>query len=158
MLCAQGVSPQAATIERFRSLGHELVPGTGLLAACVPGSFGGWLLLLERFGTWRLEDVLAYAIGYAEDGYPVVPAIVATIRNVEALLRELAGLGRAVPAAAAGRTDVPEPRACRDVATPARRSTAAARARTRSSVHGVSTTRASSPRRSTASHAKAAGS
>ena len=79
--------PQAATIERFRSLGHELVPGTGLLAACVPGSFGGWLLLLERFGTWRLEDVLAYAIGYAEDGYPVVPAIVATIRNVEALLR-----------------------------------------------------------------------
>ena len=87
VLCAQGVSPQTATIERFRSLGHELVPGTGLLAACVPGSFGGWLLLLERFGTWRLEDVLAYAIGYAEDGYPVVPAIVATIRNVESLLR-----------------------------------------------------------------------
>jgi gamma-glutamyltranspeptidase / glutathione hydrolase len=87
VLCAQGVSPQTATIDRFRSLGHELVPGTGLLAACVPGSFGGWLLLLERFGTWRLEDVLAYAIGYADDGYPVVPAIVATIRNVEQLLR-----------------------------------------------------------------------
>ena len=81
VLCAQGVSPAAATIERFRSLGHELVPGTGLLAACVPGAFGGWLLLLERFGTWRLEDVLAYAIGYAEDGYPVVPGIVATIRR-----------------------------------------------------------------------------
>ena len=90
VLCAQGVSPQAATIERFRSLGHELVPGTGLLAACVPGAFGGWLLLLERFGTWRLEDVLAYAIGYAEDGYPVVPAIVATIRNVGAAPARLA--------------------------------------------------------------------
>src|SRR6187397_60637 len=46
VLCAQGVSPAAATIERFRGLGHELVPGTGPLAACVPGAFGGWLLLL----------------------------------------------------------------------------------------------------------------
>ena len=123
VLCAQGVSPQAATIERFRSLGHELVPGTGLLAACVPGSFGGWLLLLERFGTWRLEDVLAYAIGYAEDGYPVVPAIVGDDPERRVAAARLAGLGRAVPAAAAGRTDVPEPRARRDVAAPARRST-----------------------------------
>jgi gamma-glutamyltranspeptidase/glutathione hydrolase len=86
VLCAQGVSPAAATIERFRSLGHELVPGTGLLAACVPGAFGGWLLLLRELGTWRLEDVLAFAIGYAEDGYPVVPGITATIERAEELL------------------------------------------------------------------------
>jgi gamma-glutamyltranspeptidase/glutathione hydrolase len=91
VLCAQGVSPGAASIERFRALGHRLVPGTGLLAACVPGSFGGWLLLLERFGTWRLADVLAYAIGYADEGYPVVPAMVDTIRRVEELLREWPG-------------------------------------------------------------------
>ena len=65
-LCGQGVAPASATIERYRELGHELVPGTGVLAACVPGAFGGWLLLLEQFGTWRLEDVLAFAIGYAE--------------------------------------------------------------------------------------------
>jgi gamma-glutamyltranspeptidase/glutathione hydrolase len=88
VLCAQGVAPQAATIERYRELGHELVPGTGLLATCVPGSFGGWLLLLEEFGTWPLADVLAFAIGYAEDGYPVVPGITATIERVEPLLRE----------------------------------------------------------------------
>ena len=67
VLCAQGVAPAAATIDRYRSLGHELVPGTGLLAACVPGSFGGWLLLLEQFGTWRLADVLEFAIGYAAE-------------------------------------------------------------------------------------------
>jgi len=73
VLCAQGVAPAEATIERFRSLGHDAVPGTGLLAACVPGSFGGWLLLLEQFGTWPLADVLEYAIGYAEHGYPVAP-------------------------------------------------------------------------------------
>src|ERR1043165_7459302 len=36
-LCGQGVAPQAATIPAFRELGHELVPGTGVLAACVPG-------------------------------------------------------------------------------------------------------------------------
>jgi gamma-glutamyltranspeptidase / glutathione hydrolase len=87
VLCAQGVSPAAATIERYRSLGHQLVPGTGLLAACVPGSFGGWLLLLEQFGTWRLRDVLEFAIGYAEHGYPVVPAITMTIERSEPLLR-----------------------------------------------------------------------
>src|SRR5690242_21722366 len=50
-LCGQGVSPAAATIERFAELGHEqLIPGTGVLAACVPGAFGGWLLLLREFG------------------------------------------------------------------------------------------------------------
>jgi gamma-glutamyltranspeptidase/glutathione hydrolase len=86
-LCGQGVAPAAATIERYHELGHELVPGTGVLAACVPGAFGGWLLLLEQFGTWRLEDVLAFAIGYAEHGFPLVAGIRATIDRTEELLR-----------------------------------------------------------------------
>jgi len=86
-LCGQGVAPGAATIERYHDLGHELVPGTGVLAACVPGAFGGWLLLLEQFGTWRLEDVLAFAIGYAENGFPLVAGIRATIDRTEELLR-----------------------------------------------------------------------
>jgi gamma-glutamyltranspeptidase/glutathione hydrolase len=72
VLCGQGVAPAAATIERFHDLGHRLIPGVGVLAACVPGAFGGWLLLLRDFGTWRLGDVLAFAIDYAEDGFPVV--------------------------------------------------------------------------------------
>ena len=88
VLCAQGVAPAAATIDRMRALGHDLVPGTGPLAACVPGAFGGWLLLLQEFGTWRLEDALAFAIGYAESGYPVAAGITYTIQHVESLLRE----------------------------------------------------------------------
>jgi gamma-glutamyltranspeptidase/glutathione hydrolase len=88
VLCAQGVSPATATIDAFRSRGHDLVPGTGVEAACVPGSVGGWLLLLEQYGTWNLADVLEYAIDYAEGGYPVVPGITATIERVESLLRE----------------------------------------------------------------------
>ncbi|HVC85925.1 MAG TPA: gamma-glutamyltransferase [Gaiellaceae bacterium] len=87
VLCAQGVSPAAATIAAFRARGHALVPGVGVEAACVPGSFGGFLLLLEQFGTWTLDEVLAYAIGYAEHGYPVVAGITATIERVEPLLR-----------------------------------------------------------------------
>ncbi|CAN5654991.1 hypothetical protein BH20ACT14_BH20ACT14_09260 [soil metagenome] len=86
VLCGQGVAPAAATIERFHELGHELVPGTGVLAACVPGAFGAWLLLLREFGTWRLEDVLELAIGYAEGGFPLVRGIRATIDRTEELL------------------------------------------------------------------------
>lgn len=102
VLCAQGVAPAAATIERFQELGHELVPGTGLLPACVPGAFDGWLLLLREFGTKRLPEVLEYAIGYAERGYPVVPGITATIEGAEPLLREW-------PASAALHLPAPRP-------------------------------------------------
>ena len=87
VLCAQGPAPQGATIERYRAHGLSLVPGTGPLAAVVPAAFGGWLALLRDYGTMRLRDVLEYAIGYAEHGYPVVPNIVAAIQNVEELFR-----------------------------------------------------------------------
>ena len=87
VLCAQGTAPAAATIERFRELGHELIPGTGPLAACVPGAFDGWMLLLREFGTLGPAEVLEYAIGYAEHGYPVVPGMTATIERTEELLR-----------------------------------------------------------------------
>jgi gamma-glutamyltranspeptidase/glutathione hydrolase len=88
VLCAQGVAPAAATIEHVRGLGHEVMPGTGPLAACVPGAFGGWLVVLQEFGTWRLEDVLEFAISYAARGYPVVAGMTMTIEHVEALLSE----------------------------------------------------------------------
>jgi gamma-glutamyltranspeptidase/glutathione hydrolase len=91
VLCGQGVAPGSATIERFHELGYELVPGAGVLAACVPGAFDGWLLLLRDFGTWRLADVLAFAIGYAEHGYPLHPRIRATIDANEELLRSWPG-------------------------------------------------------------------
>src|SRR3982751_1333674 len=71
VLCAQGVAPAAATIERFRSLGHELVPGTGVLAACVPGAFGGWLTLLREVGALRLAGGRSRALRSARGGVPV---------------------------------------------------------------------------------------
>ena len=83
----QGPAPAAATIERFRELGLDLVPGTGLLPACVPGAFDAWLLLLREFGTLTLAEVLDPALGYAEDGYPVVPGICSSIAAMEELFR-----------------------------------------------------------------------
>ena len=88
VICGQGSAPAAATIPRFRELGLDLVPGTGLLAACVPGAFGAWMLLLREFGTLRLADIFKYAIGYAEAGYPLVPGISAAIEGVAGLFRE----------------------------------------------------------------------
>ena len=86
--CGQGPTPAKATIERYRDLGLDLVPGTGLLAAVVPGAFGAWTLLLEQRGTWRLRDVLEPAIAYADKGFPLLPMTVATIRTVEQLFRD----------------------------------------------------------------------
>ena len=89
VLCAQGPAPRAATIARYRDeLGLELVPGTGPLAAVVPGAFGGWMAMLRDFGTLPLRDVLRFAIGYAAEGYPVLPQIAGAIRNVESLFRD----------------------------------------------------------------------
>ncbi len=48
MICGQGVAPEAATIARFKSLGLDLIPGTGLLAAAVPGAFDAWMRLVAR--------------------------------------------------------------------------------------------------------------
>jgi gamma-glutamyltranspeptidase / glutathione hydrolase len=83
----QGPVPAAATIERFAGLGLDLIPGTGLLAACVPGAFGAWMLLLRDHGSMRLRDVLETAIGHAEAGFPAVPRAGAAIAAMEGLFR-----------------------------------------------------------------------
>ena len=88
VVCGQGTAPANATPEAFAALGLDLVPGSGLLAATVPGAFGGWLLLLREYGTLRLRDVLEYAIGYAGSGFPLVPAISWAIASVADLFRE----------------------------------------------------------------------
>jgi gamma-glutamyltranspeptidase/glutathione hydrolase len=84
----QGPAPGAATPGAFAALDVDLIPGNGLLAACVPGAFGAWLLLLRDHGVARLRDVLSYAIGYAGGGYPVVPALSGAIGSVAELFRD----------------------------------------------------------------------
>jgi gamma-glutamyltranspeptidase/glutathione hydrolase len=87
VICGQGVAPAAATIAHYRDLGLDMVPGTGLLAACVPGTFETWMLLLRDYGTLRLADVLTPAIEYAHDGHPLAERASATIASVADLFR-----------------------------------------------------------------------
>ncbi len=83
VICGQGVSPAAATLETFRDLDLDLIPGTGLLPAVVPGAFDAWCLLLRDWGTWELADVLEFAIGYARNGIHIVPRISAAIATMQ---------------------------------------------------------------------------
>ncbi|MCX4766143.1 gamma-glutamyltransferase [Streptomyces sp. NBC_01275] len=85
VLCGQGVAPAGATVARYRGLGLDLVPGTGPLAAAVPGAFDAWMLLLRDHGTKPLADVLEYAIGYAEHGHAPVENVGATVETVREL-------------------------------------------------------------------------
>jgi len=73
VICGQGPMPKAATSQVFADLALNQIPGSGVLPACVPGAFGGWLRLLAEFGTRRLTEVLDAAIGYADAGYPLLP-------------------------------------------------------------------------------------
>ena len=88
VICGQGVAPSGATIAHYRSEGLDLVPGTGLLAAVVPGTFETWMLLLRDYGTMSVAEVLAPAIGYAENGHPLLERTNATIATVAAMFRE----------------------------------------------------------------------
>jgi len=85
VFCGQRPAPAGLTVAHMRALGHEIMPGTGLLAAPVPGAFDAWMLMLRDHGTWTVRDVLAYAIGYARHGAPMVPRIRATIESVRPL-------------------------------------------------------------------------
>jgi gamma-glutamyltranspeptidase / glutathione hydrolase len=88
VLDGHGPAPRGATLETFRALGLDLVPGDGLLACCVPAAFGTWMLLLQRYGRLSLRDVMRYAIGYAREGYPVLPGASAGIASVARLFRD----------------------------------------------------------------------
>jgi gamma-glutamyltranspeptidase/glutathione hydrolase len=86
VICGQGPAPAGLTVAHVKdSLGLDIMPGTGLLATPVPGAFDAWMLMLRDHGTWSVRDVLAYAIGYARHGAPMVPRICATIESVRPL-------------------------------------------------------------------------
>jgi gamma-glutamyltranspeptidase/glutathione hydrolase len=88
VLSGQGPAPQSATIDHYRSEGLASVPGSGALAAAVPGAVDAWLLLLRDHGTWRLGDILDFAIHYAERGHPLLATTAGVIAQVEELFRE----------------------------------------------------------------------
>ena len=126
VVCGQGPAPAAATIDAFRTLGLDIVPGTGLLACCVPGAVDAWLSIARDYGTMDLARLLRPAIEFAAAGYPLVGHAVATIASVESPVpRGMAELCRCLSAgwpAAGGWDALPQSCACPDLDAPCRRS------------------------------------
>ncbi len=87
-LCGQGPAPAGATPEAFAAMGLDHVPGSGPLAAAVPGAVDAWLLLLRDHGSLPLATVLEPAIGYARFGHPLLGAVANTITRVQDLFRD----------------------------------------------------------------------
>ncbi|HEU4388471.1 MAG TPA: gamma-glutamyltransferase [Blastocatellia bacterium] len=71
-LNASGRAPRALTRDYFAKKGMKTMPEEGMETVTVPGAFDGWVTLLEKYGTMKLADVLAPAIEYAENGFPVM--------------------------------------------------------------------------------------
>jgi gamma-glutamyltranspeptidase/glutathione hydrolase len=88
VLMGQGPAPRGANAEYYRSLGLDLVPGSGALAAAIPGAVDAWMILLRDYGTLGVGDVLQYAIDYARNGHPVLAAVSRTISGVSELFTE----------------------------------------------------------------------
>lgn len=70
-LNASGRSPQSLTLAMLKDRGLESIPPRGPLPVSVPGAVDGWFELHGRYGKLPMADVLAPAIGYARDGFPV---------------------------------------------------------------------------------------
>ena len=87
VICGQGVSPAGATMAHYLDQGLRVIPGDGLLAACVPGAFDAWMTMLADYGTMSPREVLAPAIAYAANGYPLVPGIRGAIESAAELFR-----------------------------------------------------------------------
>ena len=74
-LNASGRSPLSLTTKHFQERGLKRIPPLGPLPVTVPGCVDGWFELHGRFGKLPIERVLAPAIRYAEEGFPVSAVI-----------------------------------------------------------------------------------
>lgn len=85
-LNASGRAPARASIDEYRRRGLRAIPETGILTCTVPGAIAGWQAILEKHGTMGLDRLLADAIAYAEDGFPMYGELAQAIEERRALL------------------------------------------------------------------------
>jgi gamma-glutamyltranspeptidase/glutathione hydrolase len=74
-LNASGRSPRSLQLEYFETKGLDRIPERGPLPVSVPGAVDGWYELHARFGRLPMRTLLAPAIAYARDGFPVTEVI-----------------------------------------------------------------------------------
>ena len=70
-LNASGRSPKSLTLAYFKEQGYTSIPAYGPLPVSVPGCVDGWFEMHGKFGSLGMEEILAPAIKYAREGFPV---------------------------------------------------------------------------------------
>ena len=90
-LNASGRSPRAMTLEYFRDNGIDKIPPFGPLPVSVPGAVDGWFELHGRYGRLPMNDILAPAIAYANNGFPVSEVIAHYFKSNERRIGEYPG-------------------------------------------------------------------
>ena len=70
-LNASGPAPAGLTVDWIRKQGYQQMPLRGAIPITVPGSLRGWQMVLDRFGSLELKQLLRSATAYAENGFPV---------------------------------------------------------------------------------------
>jgi len=78
-LNAGGWAATGVSAEGLAAKGITRMPQRGVYSVTVPGAIAGWDALRSRFGTMGFDQLLAPAIAYARNGYPLVERICATI-------------------------------------------------------------------------------
>src|SRR5881392_765841 len=84
---ALGVAPTGATVDFFKSKGFSFPPEYGPLAATTPGTVGGLCLMLAKYGTMSLKEVLAPAMQLAA-GYPIEAQTANQMERYKKMLKE----------------------------------------------------------------------
>ncbi len=102
-LNGSGRAPRRATIDACVARGLAAMPMHGIVPVTVPGAVDAWATVLARFGTRSLADLLAPAIAYAEDGFPVSEVVAAEWAFSAALLQSDEGRRVFAPAGHAPR-------------------------------------------------------
>lgn len=74
-LNASGRSPYNLTLDYFKENGYDKIPALGPLPVSVPGCVDGWFELSQKFGSLPMSDILAPAIRYAREGFPLTELI-----------------------------------------------------------------------------------
>jgi gamma-glutamyltranspeptidase/glutathione hydrolase len=83
----QGPAPAAVSVDWFKSKDYGLIPEDGFTPATIPASFDAWIIALDEYGTFSLEEVMEPAIRLAE-GYPIQATMVRSIERSAERFRE----------------------------------------------------------------------
>ncbi|MFQ5844175.1 MAG: gamma-glutamyltransferase family protein, partial [Planctomycetota bacterium] len=90
-LNASGRSPYALTRQHFSEQGLDEIPAFGPLPVSVPGCVDGWFELHKKFGRLPMKEILAPAIRYAREGFPLSELIAHHWRRGASVLKDHPG-------------------------------------------------------------------